>query len=279
MTHVEEGVAAAGPPPAPPPPPPAAGEPFTVIDPATCELRGDPAGLEYRRLYDAPDGVVGICWQAAGFDHAAHWHRADELIYSVGGRALTLVGEEGREEGREEDGGAWADVEAGQCIVPASMVAHRTKTPPSARYECLYFFPDGPQDGRQYYSSGASAARVGGAGERAAAGVPHVSATTLAGIDPEAAAWHQVVEGAARWSAAVVVLAAGAAATSARQHAFCYVLQGRVRCDDGGGASAVAAQSQLVRVGAGALARWCIAAEDGATARVLLCVHKSHKVS
>ena len=283
---------------------PATSLPFTVVDPATCALRGDSTGLEYRRLYDAVDGVCGICWQAPGFDHSAHWHSADELIYSISGRAFTLMGEEEEDVDKVYRGGKgkggrgiWVSVEAGQCIVPASMVAHRTRTQPGASYECLYFFPDGPQDGRRYYNGvsyeGAACtadddnacdgtvackdvASAAGTGEHAVAGVPHVSVTKLADIDLEVAVWCHLVRNKARWSAAIVVLAAGAAATSARQHTFCYVLQGCVRCDDGDGGVAIARQSQLVRVNAAARARWFIAAEDGRTARVLLCVHDSH---
>lgn len=45
-------------------------------------------------------------------------------------------------------------VEAGQCIVPGPLVPHRSRTSTETAYDCLYFFPDGPQRSRQSFTEG-----------------------------------------------------------------------------------------------------------------------------
>ena len=272
----------------------AAAAAFLVTDPADCPLLGSNATLEYRRLYNGADGVVGICWQGPGFDHAAHWHRAPELIYCLGGEARTLVGPQG---GGAE--GLWAAVEDGQCIVPAAMVAHRTKTEAGMHFDCLYFFPDGPQENREYFHRHDSPSEAAAAGE---ACQPHVSPTRIHDLDLRTPGWYQLVD-TADWSAAVVVLplplpapadgaadgartrcgrsGGGEAAIDARGHQFCYVLHGRISitsCRPGAAASqsrASASQSQLVVVRAHARPHWRMAAEAEASGRelprVLVC--------
>ena len=257
---------------------------FTVIDPSECELQGDDGdgGLQWRRLYDAEDGVVGICTQAEGYDHPMHWHAASELIFSLAGRAITLVGDAG---GDGDGDGAWARVEAGQCIVPGAMVAHRTKAEQGG-YTCLYVFPDGPQDDRRYFhpvdpavpAHTPAPAPAPAPAAPAAASFPHVSAITLSNIDYESG-WHQLVD-TPEWSAAILVIEEGAEPVSARQHETCYVLHGTVRCDDGSGSigggstSSMAKSSHLERVGAGVRAHWSCTAEGNGPACVLLCMHK-----
>jgi len=182
-------------------------EGIKVIDPETCPLKGEKGGLEYRRLYDSADGVVGICHQPSGFDHAEHWHASDELILGLEGCAHTRVSDEHFEMIRE-----------GQCIVPSSMVCHQTRTNMDEGFTCLYFFPDGPQDDRVYHHAGDSSQR--------AAGWPLCSAPLALSSDGSGS--YPILDSNA-WNCTMVLLHIGSfESIEILDYRFVYVMMGEV---------------------------------------------------
>lgn len=220
-----------------------------VVDVGDCELITGHGGLEYRRLYNAEDGVVGICTQPANFNSPTHWHEAPELIYTLKGSACTRVGDD------------WVPLAEGQCLVPGPMIQHWTKTE-NESFHCLYFFPDGPQENRLYHREGSEACPAGHS--------PLVTPSVNMAVDGQ----HELVNDT-YWHAKVHTISAGRAVIEDLWCRFIFVLSGTVELRVLGDSSlddelVTVSALQLVRVShTGLRAHVTVAAGEAAH---LLCV-------